>query len=148
MLPALTEPESDKEKSGTVRPSVFGKSRNLIRSNFLLASRGITAVLPSAAVWTISPVCSSGNERENAAIGVFITLEKSSSQMETEAADAGFYQTFAGAVKYPKIQILTIEELLHGAEIKMPPRLHQNFKAAQSVPKKVKQVQTSLFDEQ
>ncbi len=46
-------------------------------------------------------------DRESAAIGVFITLEKPSPQMITEACDAGFYQTFAGATKYPKIQIIS-----------------------------------------
>ncbi len=66
--------------------------------------------------------------------------------MVTEACDAGFYQTFAGASKYPKIQIITVEELLHGAEIKMPPRLHSNFKAAQRIPKKSKQTQLSLYE--
>ncbi len=33
---------------------------------------------------------------------------------------------------YPKIQILTINQLLHGAEIKMPPP-HGTFKEAQRV---------------
>lgn len=85
-------------------------------------------------------------DRESAAIGVFITLEKPSAQMIAEACDAGFYQTFAGAIKYPKIQILTVEELLHGAEIKMPPRLHSNFKAAQRISRKTKQTQPSLYE--
>lgn len=85
-------------------------------------------------------------ERENAAIGVFLTLEKPSPQMITEASEAGFYQTFAGANKYPKLQIITIEELLHGVEIKMPPRLHQNFKAAQRIHKKAEQTQLNLYE--
>ena len=85
-------------------------------------------------------------ERENAAISVFITLEKPSPQMITEASEAGFYQAFTGAIKYPKLQIVTIEELLHGSEIKMPPRLHQNFKAAQRIPDKIKQTQPTLYE--
>jgi site-specific DNA-methyltransferase (adenine-specific) len=85
--------------------------------------------------------------REEVAIGVFITLEKRTSQMIAEASEAGFYETFAGGVKYPKIQILTTEELLHGAEIKMPPRLHQNFKQAHRVPKKVKEIQLNLYNQ-
>lgn len=56
--------------------------------------------------------------------------------MITKASKAGFYQTFAEANKYPKLQIITIEELLHGMKIKMPPRLHQNLKVAQRVHKK------------
>ena len=85
-------------------------------------------------------------EREKAAIGVFITLDKPSPQMITESAEAGFYQSFAGASKYPKIQIITVEQLLHGAEIKMPPRLHQNFKPARRVSIKDKQVQPNLYE--
>ena len=85
-------------------------------------------------------------ERENAPISVFITLENPSSQMISEAYEAGFYQSFTGATKFPKIQIITIEELLHGAEIKMPPRLHHNFKQAQRVPDKIKQVQPGLYE--
>ncbi len=84
-------------------------------------------------------------ERENAAISVFITLEKPTSKMFDEAYEAGFYQSFAGATKFLKIQIITIEDLLHGAEIKMPPRLHQNFKIAPRILEKIKQVQPSLY---
>lgn len=63
-------------------------------------------------------------EREGAAIGVFITLESPTSDMVNEAAAAGFYQLPSFAVdhrKVQKIQILTIDELLNGAEIRMPP---------------------------
>lgn len=65
--------------------------------------------------------------------------------MLSEAYEAGFYQSFAGGIKYPKIQIVTVEDLLHGAEIKMPPRLHSGFKQAQRVPDKVKEFQPSLL---
>jgi DNA modification methylase len=63
-------------------------------------------------------------EREGAAIGVFITLEPPTDDMVNEAAVAGFYQLPSFAVdhrKVQKIQILTIGDLLSGAEIKMPP---------------------------
>ena len=61
-------------------------------------------------------------ERENAAIGVFITLEEPTKPMREEAVSAGFYHSPGWGQDYPRIQILTIEELLHGAEIKMPPQ--------------------------
>ena len=48
------------------------------------------------------------------------------------AVSAGFYHSPGWGQDYPKIQILTIEELLHGAEIKMPPQ-HGTFKEAQRV---------------
>lgn len=69
-------------------------------------------------------------EREKAAIGVFITLEPPTKDMITEATTAGFYHSPGWNQKYPKIQILTIAELLHGAKIKMPPA-HGTFKQAQ-----------------
>jgi site-specific DNA-methyltransferase (adenine-specific) len=71
-------------------------------------------------------------EREGAAIGVFITLEPPSKDMETEAVSAGFYHSPGWGRNYPKIQILTIAELLHGAEVQMPPA-HGTFKQAQRV---------------
>ncbi len=71
-------------------------------------------------------------EREDAAMGVFITLEESSRDMRTEAVSAGFYHSLGWGTDYPKIQVLTIEELLHGAEIKMPPQ-YGTFKEAQRV---------------
>ncbi len=71
-------------------------------------------------------------EREGAAIGVFITLEEPSRDMTTEAVTAGYYHSPGWNRDYPKIQILTINQLLHGGEIKMPPA-HGTFKEAQRV---------------
>ena len=69
-------------------------------------------------------------ERENAAIGVFVTLEEPSRQMRTEAVTAGYYHSPGSDKDYPKIQILTIEELLAGATVNMPPPFG-TFKQAQ-----------------
>lgn len=71
-------------------------------------------------------------EREGAAMGVFITLEDSSRDMRTEAVSAGFYHSQGWGQDYPKIQILTIEELLHGSEVRMPPQ-YGTFKEAERV---------------
>ncbi len=71
-------------------------------------------------------------QRESAAISVFITLEKPSQDMTTEAVSAGFYYSPGWNKDYPRIQILTIEELLHNAEVKMPPQFG-TFKQAQRV---------------
>jgi len=59
-------------------------------------------------------------EREDAVIGVFITLEPPSKDMTTEAITGGYYQQPGWDKPYPKIQILTIAELLKGAVIQMP----------------------------
>ena len=71
-------------------------------------------------------------QRENAAIGVFITLEPPSRDMIAEAVSAGFYYSPGWNQNYPRIQILTIEELLHNAGVKMPPQFG-TFKQAQRV---------------
>ena len=59
--------------------------------------------------------------RENAAIGIFITLEKPSRDMTSEAVGKGFYHSEGWNKDYPKLQILTIEELLSGKQPDMPP---------------------------
>jgi site-specific DNA-methyltransferase (adenine-specific) len=61
-------------------------------------------------------------QRENAAIGVFITLEAPSKDMLTEAISAGYYESPGWNQSYPRIQILTITELLRGAKVQMPPQ--------------------------
>jgi hypothetical protein len=50
-------------------------------------------------------------DRESAQIGVYITLHPPTGPMTSEAASAGFYENPQGK-KYPRLQILTIEELL------------------------------------
>ena len=68
-------------------------------------------------------------EREDAAIGIFITLDPPTKDMKTEAVSAGYYHSEGWNKNYPKIQILTIEELLKGAQVEMPP-VHATFKQA------------------
>ena len=60
-------------------------------------------------------------KREKGAIGVLITLREPTGAMRKEAVTAGFYESKAWGRKYPKIQILTIEELFEGGRIEMPP---------------------------
>ncbi len=71
-------------------------------------------------------------QREGAASGLFITLEEPSRDMLTEAASAGFYRSPGWGKDYPKVQILTVAELLKGAEPKLPPA-GVTFKQAQRV---------------
>ena len=72
-------------------------------------------------------------DREKAAIGVLITLEPPTKDMTTEAVSAGFY-TPTWWEPCPRIQIFTVEQLLHDARVKMPPA-HGTFKQAQKVTK-------------
>jgi hypothetical protein len=72
------------------------------------------------------------------ALGIFITLEPPTGPMQTEAVSAGFYHSPGWNKDYPKIQILTIEELLHGKAVDMPPQTQTNvtFTKAPKISKK------------
>jgi site-specific DNA-methyltransferase (adenine-specific) len=72
------------------------------------------------------------------ALGIFITLEPPTGPMQTEAVSAGFYHSAGWNKDYPKIQILTIEELLHGKIVDMPPQTQTSvtFTKAQKVSQK------------
>ena len=59
-------------------------------------------------------------ERENAEIGVLITLEEPSKAMKKEAISAGFYYSPGWQKRYPRIQILTVKDLLAGKRINYP----------------------------
>ena len=60
-------------------------------------------------------------EREGAAIGVLITLQDPTQPMRSDAAAAGFYDSPGWGQSYPRMQILTVAELLEGKGIEMPP---------------------------
>ena len=69
--------------------------------------------------------------REKAEIGAFLSLETPTSPMRREAASAGFYESPWG--KHPRIQLLTIEDLLGGKSIDYPQDTDVTFKKAQRV---------------
>ena len=69
--------------------------------------------------------------RERAEIGAFLSLEPPTSPMRREAASAGFYESSWG--KHPRIQLLTIEDLLGGKGIDYPQATDVTFKKAQRV---------------
>ncbi len=82
-------------------------------------------------------------ERERAEIGAFITLESPTRPMLQEALSAGYY-TFVGHT-YPRIQILTIEELLAGKNIDYPRYGVGTFKRARATSKAGGAMQEDLF---
>jgi DNA modification methylase len=67
-------------------------------------------------------------EREKAEIGVLLTLEEPTGPMRTEATAAGFYKSPWG--NHPRVQILTIQELLGGKGIDYPHMSNVTFKRA------------------
>lgn len=71
-------------------------------------------------------------EREKSAVGIFVTLANPTGPMRAEAIKAGYYTSPHGK-KFPKLQVLTIEGLLKGAEAPKYPDLsvgQQTFKRA------------------
>ncbi|MGI8913015.1 MAG: restriction endonuclease [Chloroflexota bacterium] len=58
-------------------------------------------------------------DREKAQIGVLVTLQDSTQPMRTEAASSGFYEWPWGT--HPRLQVLTIADILAGKKIDMPP---------------------------
>lgn len=73
-------------------------------------------------------------DREKAEIGVLVTLEPPTKEMTKEAVTLGSYTSQFWQKSYPRLQILTIEQLLAGASVQMPPETG-TFLAAQKVKK-------------
>ena len=67
-------------------------------------------------------------EREKAALGLFLSLNKPTREMEKEAASAGIYET--GGQKVPRLQILTAAQILEGHKPKLPFGHSEGFKKA------------------
>jgi site-specific DNA-methyltransferase (adenine-specific) len=84
--------------------------------------------------------------RENAAIGVFISMTEPTKPMRNEAAGEGFYESPWNGERYPRLQLRTIEELLAGKGIDYPAigGGNKTFKAAK--PVKAAAEDPSLFD--
>jgi len=61
-------------------------------------------------------------DREKADMGLFITLEPPTKPMRDEAIEKGLYKSPLGK-SYPKMQILTVEELLVGSKPEIPPQV-------------------------
>jgi site-specific DNA-methyltransferase (adenine-specific) len=82
--------------------------------------------------------------REKAELGVLISFEEPTRDMRKEAASAGFYESPWG--KHPKVQLLTVHELLEGRAVDMPRTAGTNrtFKAAPKAKRK-KEPHPELF---
>jgi DNA modification methylase len=75
-------------------------------------------------------------EREKAQIGVLITMQEPTQPMRKEAASAGFYDSPIG--KHPRLQLLTVAELLDKKGIDYPSRVQRvdrTFKRAPKAPR-------------
>jgi DNA modification methylase len=83
-------------------------------------------------------------EREKAVMAVLITIEEATKQMRAEAASAGIYESPWG--QHPRLQILTVAELLEGKTINLPRTrgINRTFKKARRVKEAV--TEATLFD--
>jgi DNA modification methylase len=70
--------------------------------------------------------------REKAEIGVFISFDPPTRPMLKEAAEAGFYKSTDGTT-YPKLQILTIQQILDGKQPEYP--LHRRDATFKKAPR-------------
>ncbi|MBI2935979.1 MAG: site-specific DNA-methyltransferase, partial [Chloroflexi bacterium] len=53
-------------------------------------------------------------------LGLFITLEPPTQPMRTEAVSAGFHSSPLWERRFPRIQVMTIDELLDGQQPDLP----------------------------
>ena len=83
-------------------------------------------------------------DREKAEIGVLLCMNEPTAPMRKQAADVGFYKSPWG--QHPRLQILTIEDLLTGRTINRPPaQTSVTFKRAPKAPHKVGETPSMPF---
>ena len=102
----------DESESGKTKKIIFSVKAGHILPTYVRDLRGVI-------------------DREKAEIGVLITMEEPSPKMRTEAASADFYISPFG--KYPRLQILTVAELLAGKGVDYPSaaqRIDKTYKKA------------------
>jgi hypothetical protein len=84
-------------------------------------------------------------EREKAAIGALITLREPTKPMLTEAAAAGFYESKDLPGRYPRLQILTVAQLLAGKKLEYPSGPVARDETFAKAERKTKTQQEGLF---
>jgi site-specific DNA-methyltransferase (adenine-specific) len=82
-------------------------------------------------------------ESQQAELGIFITLEAPTREMQTAAHGAGFYHSTGWERDYPRIQILTIADLLRGEQAQLPP-VRGTFKRAARAERTAKQAELGM----
>jgi DNA modification methylase len=86
-------------------------------------------------------------DREKADIAALLSMEEPTKPMRAEAASAGFYESPAEK-KYPRLQIITVKELLEGKELNSPPSSHKKDVTFKVAPRVATKPETpSLFNE-
>jgi len=87
-------------------------------------------------------------EREDAQMGVLITMLLPTKGMTDEALSAGFYESSTWQKRYPRLQILTVEDLMQGKGVDCPPLRLTNvtFKRAPKAVSLQSDNNSKLFD--
>lgn len=85
-------------------------------------------------------------DREKAVMGLFVTLEAPTKDMVKEAASAGFYASPGWGKSFPRVQLLTIEDLLAGKQPELPPA-NVSFKQATRERGGAEYVTKNMFEE-
>jgi hypothetical protein len=80
-------------------------------------------------------------DREKAQIGVFICFEEPTKPMLREGAEAGLYKSADGTT-YPRVQILTVEQILKGKQPEYP--LHRRDATFKKAPRSRPQAATNM----
>ena len=68
-------------------------------------------------------------DRDKAAIGILITLQKPTPDMKQEAVDVGYYASKLFSRKYRRLQIVTTDQLLAGTQPDIPLQLARTISA-------------------
>jgi DNA modification methylase len=84
-------------------------------------------------------------DREKAEMAMLVTLEPPTKPMRQEAVEAGTYYSPGWNREFPKVQILTIEELISGVKPDVPP-MRATFERAQRIKRASSHAQASLLD--
>jgi len=87
-------------------------------------------------------------DRDRAEIGVLVTMRPPTKDVKTEAASADFYYSPGWDKHYPRIQVLTVEDIMRGEGIDYPPSRLTNvtFKRAPKAKKQHSDNNAKLFD--
>ena len=137
------KPVEGKEKKGAdkgidgVIVFVDDVSRMAKRCLVQVKSGGVNRATVGELVGTVS--------REKAELGLLVTLELSTGPMRQEAVETGFYDSPGWGRTYPKIQIITIAELLAGKRPDLPPA-RQTFQQAPVIGENIQQPALGLVD--
>ena len=85
--------------------------------------------------------------RESAQIGVLLSMVEPTQPMRAEAAGGGFYKSPLTGSQHPRLQIVTVAQLLSGHGIDYPRNIARNVSYdRQSIRRESPQAE-SLFDE-